>query len=256
MNKCLNVQLILNSNCTLLTIDHTNYTDLEIDLQQHVVLEFLSYNEDPFPLIETIKLNESNYNCSKFSSEFILSKDGTHSYYKLVIPTLDHFKTSDNKYTNLYQEVFFYNGIVYKSNISNTELEYNLDFILLNSEEITNYIEIYELIQNNKASQTLYCPKEKIFSICKLQRCLVSLQRQLLFSGINNCGYNECNTDKDLRNRRDFLLGALYVFDYLKDIGNFMEAQRILDNLSTCYSICGEDLMNLNDCGCGCGNFI
>ncbi len=60
-----------------------------------------------------------------------------------------------------------------------------------------------------------------------------------------------CDMDTSIRYKRDFLLSALYVFDYLKDTNNYEEAQRILDNLSSCNSLCGEDLDFNNNCGCG-----
>ena len=47
----------------------------------------------------------------------------------------------------------------------------------------------------------------------------------------------------------------MYVFDYLKDIGNLTEAQRVLDNMSSCDSLCG-DLLNNSNNDCGCGNSI
>ena len=126
---------------------------------------------------------------------------------------------------------------------------------VIESSEIIGYKEAYEFVQENKASQTFYCPIKNVFSVCKLQRCLVYLQRQLLLNNSKICSYDKCKTDENLRNRRDFLLSAMYVFDYLKDMGNFTEAQRILDNLSSCNSLCGEELGNIDN-SCGCGNSI
>lgn len=259
MNKRLDIHLIMQSNCKLIAVDNSDYNNLGVDLLNHVMLEFLSYNEDSMPLSETIRLHKEIHNrgyyITRFSSEFVLKTDGTYSYYKLVIPLLDHFKVEEEKYSNLYDELFFYNKILYKSNLPRSENTYNLSYILDHSEKITNYLDAYKLVQNGGASQTFYCPKEIVFSICKLQRCLVSLQKQLLFSSNYGCSYDKCNTDEMLRNRRDFLLSALYVFDYLKDTQNFTEAQRILDNLSACNSICGDELNNFNN-GCGCGDSV
>lgn len=86
-----------------------------------------------------------------------------------------------------------------------------------------------------------------VFSVCKLQKCLVNLQKQII-DNPKSC--NECSSTSSVRYRRDFLLSALYVLDYLKDRRNYDEAQRIIDNISGCGSLC-EDLTNNNDCGCG-----
>lgn len=223
------------------------------------MLEFLSYNTDENLLPESVKIRKELHNrghyLSRFASEFTLNVDGTYSYYKLVVPQLMHFQDDKepDKYINLIDELFFFNGDLYKSNITDQE-GYTLDEVI-ESSEIIDYKEAYEFVQENKASQTFYCPIKNVFSVCKLQRCLVYLQRQLLLNNSKICSYDKCKTDENLRNRRDFLLSAMYVFDYLKDMGNFTEAQRILDNLSSCNSLCGEELGNINN-SCGCGNSI
>ena len=259
MNKRLSINLMVQPNCQLVAVDNSDYNSLGVDLLEHVMLEFLSYNDETSPLPKTVRLRKEIHNrgyyLSRFSSEFILEMDGTYSYYKLVIPILDHFEMENGRYSKLYEELFFYNKTLYKSNLPNTEEDYDLSYVLGHSEKIINCIDAYDLIQRGGASQTFYCPKEIVFSVCKLQRCLVSLQRQLLFSNSCTCSYDKCSTDEMLRNSRDFLLSALYVFDYLKDNRNFTEAQRILDNLSSCSSICGDELDNINN-SCGCGNSI
>lgn len=75
------------------------------------------------------------------------------------------------------------------------------------------------------------------------------MQKQIL-ANPENC--MECGMESSLRFKRDFLLSALYVFDYLKDIKNYEEAQRILDKMSGCsmYLCEGTDETKI-DCGCG-----
>ncbi|MEG2196460.1 MAG: hypothetical protein RRY26_03310 [Cellulosilyticaceae bacterium] len=259
MDKRLSIQLIVRPDCKLVAVDNSNYYDLGADYSKHHFLEFLTYCNSNIPMPSTIKIRNGKYHrdqyTDKFSSEFMLPNDGTFSYYKLCIPSLEHFDEKNTageligKYINLHNELFFSDDKLYKSNLGDNE-SYTKENVINNSIEIS-YIDAYKFVQDNNASQTFYSPVKSIFSVCKLQRCLVSLQKQLLLSNSKVCSYDKCSTDESLRNRRDFLLSAVYVFDYLKDIGNFTEAQRILDNLSACTSICGEDLNNINDCGCG-----
>lgn len=81
-----------------------------------------------------------------------------------------------------------------------------------------------------------------------MQHCLVKLQEAILFS-TKTC--KQCEQNDSIRFRRDFLLSALYVLDYLILQNNYDEAQRILDNLSSCGSLCGDDIEIKDDCGCG-----
>ncbi len=75
------------------------------------------------------------------------------------------------------------------------------------------------------------------------------MQKQIL-NNPESC--MECGMESSLRFKRDFLLSALYVFDYLKDTKNYEEAQRILDNMSGCGAgLCGDINENKIDCGCG-----
>lgn len=260
MNKKINIDVIVRSDCKLIAVDNSDYLALGVDLNQYIMLEFLSYNTDKNLLPKSVKIRKELHNrgqyLTRFASEFMLDIDGTYSYYKLVIPQLSYFQDEDesDKYINLIDELFFFKGKLYKSNITNQD-GHTLDEVIKNSEVIVNYKVAYDLVQENKASQTFYCPIKNVFSVCKLQRCLVYLQRQLLLSNSKICSYDKCNTNESLRDRRDFLLSAMYVFDYLKDMGNFTEAQRILDNLSSCNSLCREELGNVNN-SCGCGNSI
>lgn len=259
MDKRLIIQTIVEPNCKLVAVDNSDY-DLEDNIKYFVFVDFLSYNEDKTPIDKTIKVHHEQIDrwhlLGRHVSEFALDKDGTYYYYKLVIPTLDWFsqETVSGRYKGLSEELFFDGNSLYLCNLKDDE-EYSYEEVIKNSNLIDNYLLAYKAVQNNLASQTFYCPAKKVFSVCKLQRCLVYLQRKLLLTNCKHCGYDNCDTDATLRSRRDFLLSAMYVFDYLKDTGNFTEAQRILDNLSSCDSVCGDMLDNFNN-DCGCGNSI
>ena len=74
------------------------------------------------------------------------------------------------------------------------------------------------------------------------------MQKQII-SNPDNC--SECGMESSTRFKRDFLLSALYVFDYLKDTKNYEEAQRILDNMRGCGDFLCEGAKVKSDCGCG-----
>lgn len=90
---------------------------------------------------------------------------------------------------------------------------------------------------------------EVLFSICKLQKCLMFLQYKILNSTSNCIGKLSLKND---RLTRDFLLAAIYIFDYLKDHNNYDEAQRVLDDLLSCSgSLCPSEYDIKNTCDCG-----
>lgn len=61
-----------------------------------------------------------------------------------------------------------------------------------------------------------------------------------------------CVSNSDIKQKCDFLLSALFVLEYLKDTKNYSEAQKIIDGVSTCISLCKEEtFLNHNTCGCG-----
>ena len=117
----------------------------------------------------------------------------------------------------------------YKHDILKNATEISIDY-LSNNTEIGN--------------QTFFCKKIAL-TYCNLIKCFVSLQ--------SNLAKSLCDTScekTDVYNR-DFLLSTIYVLDYLRDINNFKEAQRILDNINECGGFCKE-FDTLTKCNC-CG---
>lgn len=267
----LSIQLIINAQCQLVAIDETNYTELIstdadglVDMHEHVSLEFLVYRDETAPIEDTIVFKrywETIQENDKHITTINFTQDGIHTYYKFLIPRLEHLIKKDEEQLSynsidILDQVFYWDNKFYfgkksidvSGNDIDTIIQENLSLILSDeySTVITNYLDIWEYIQQNKASQT-FSYQKNIFSVCKLQNCLVNLQRKFL----ENPKIDLCDEDVFLRQRRDFLLSALYVFDYLKDRNNYDEAQRLLDNLVTCVNICDSDSNFNTDCGCG-----
>lgn len=246
MDKRLVVQLILEPNCELNAVDYSDYNSLGFDdAENHVMLDFLVYNEDKVPVHDSVNIRKSclerGYYRNIFTSTYILRKDGIYSYYKMVIPTIDHFKDI----SGIVNELFYYDGCFYWCNkVSSVN---SIEDALNGSTIITDFLELYQIVYQNNASQTFYLPTKKIFSICILNKCLALLQKKVI-DNPHVCKNIDC--DDTYTQHRDFLFGAIYVLDYLKDIGHFAEAQRIVDNLSSCDFVCNE-FIDKNDCGCG-----
>jgi hypothetical protein len=258
----LNVKLIVYPNCKLSAIDDSSYTDLPDkygtifkSIADYVSLEFLTYSDSKEIEPNTIIFENYCHNRDNYLKDgiFPIMKDGIHFYYKIVVPKLEtlFIQNSEGLYTKVFLEnqTFYYNNKFYIGKVDyNTdpvtkrELLEKINEILetSKSEIITNYTELYEL----SGSQSFVC-KKIVFTTCKLTQCLVNLQRKIIDYQI----YNKCADYKKITEERDFLISTIYVLDYLKDIGNFQEAQRIIENVMECGSICDfED--DINSCGC------
>lgn len=246
------IKLLVNTDCQLISIDNSNYNLLS-NYNEYESLDFLSNYDNE--LIENSIINNTLDNSSSKVCSINLYKDGVFNYFKVIIPTLNKLiiNNEEDLYTDilLNNETFYYNNKVYigTNNIScisaaNKEdfINKNISEILSNSKEIDNYVEL----ENIKGSQT-FIYKSVFVSICKLQNCLIKLQRKIL-DDPRNC--LDCNLQNNIRYNRDFLLSSIYVLQYLICTQNYSEIERIINNLKSCSNIC-EDYDSLNDCGCG-----
>jgi hypothetical protein len=269
MNE-LDIQLIVNPACELVAIDRTSYQNLHYqyggelqylrDRSKHVSIEFLT-NVDGEVLHNTINLEEGLGMGRRVelldgnTSVFYFPYDGTFTYYKLLIPDLSFLVKKDydtnEDVLRADNQLFYYDKKFYYCDNIEEEV-FMRDFpswgdaydYVLSKSKVLSINELW----GKQGTQTFSFQKI-LFSICKLQKCLVDLQKQII-SNPENC--SECGMESSLRFKRDFLLSALYVFDYLKDTKNYEEAQRILDNMNGCGGfLCNNTATNKTDCGCG-----
>lgn len=266
MNE-LDIQLIVNPTCELIAVDRTSYQNLHYeyngmlqylrDRSKHVSIEFLT-DVDGYVIHDSINLEKGLRNRMELldgnTTVFHFPKDGTFTYYKFLVPHITHLLKKDDysqqELFKVYDQTFFYNDEFYYCREMNDlalrdflSWEEAVEYII----GISQKIDISDLWKY-QGTQTFSFQK-MLFSICKLQKCLVNLQKQIM-NNPENC--MECGMESSLRFKRDFLLSALYVFDYLKDTKNYEEAQRLLDNMSGCgMSLCESTDDSKVDCGCG-----
>lgn len=258
MNNILDTQLIIHSDCKLTSICHTDFNHINPDINdKYISVEFLKYKDKC--LYDSCIIKTSQINSS---SEFALLNDGVYEYNCYIIPTLEYLLIDTDKYdaegNMLYNEIcledsyFYYNDKFYYINIRE---DYHIDNYMTAINFINSYkhdilknateISIDYLSDNTEiGNQTFFCKKIAL-TYCNLIKCFVSLQSNLT----NSLCDTSCEKI-DIYNR-DFLLSTIYVLDYLRDINNFKEAQRILDNINECGGFCKE-FDTLNKCNC-CG---
>lgn len=237
MDQILDIQLILNGN-ELIVVDHTTLPANLSDWNMFEGVSILTYNDSDE--IHRLIYSETPQQELRIN----LERDGKYYYYKMYIPVLEYF--TDNPELdphNLVGEIFLYNSKLYK--VISAPDSVRIDAILAHSVEV-GPLGAYKSIMDGTTDESLFFPKKSIFNVCNLRKCLVYLQRKMLLEACET----SCQKSQDLRNKRDFLLSAAYVIEYLKETENYEEAQRILDNLSSCGFLCEDNVITHNNCGC------
>ena len=236
MNR-LDIKLLINQSCELIVEDITNYNSDEFDdieYDSHISIEGLVALRDDVADISTINCTEfckrSTHPEARFS-RFSFPKDGTFTYYKILIPKLTHFTKEFDTY-------------LYYNNQEGTESFGNLVYKHDGKEEIVFPTQLRYIAELSNLVNVI-CVEKIIFTACKLQKCLVNLQRKILKNTLSGT----CNKNTADVENRDFLLSAMYVLDYLKDRAEYDKAQEIIDNLPMCQ-ICDSNSLDIVDCGC------
>lgn len=111
-----------------------------------------------------------------------------------------------------------------------------------------DFDELFDLIVDKQFNGCFYYSCNT-FSMYDLVECYVLKERARLQELLKNGCSGECTSKVD--SSLDILLAAIIVIDNLIKLGNFFEAQRILDSLHTCNGLCKDVRNKLKDCGCG-----
>lgn len=203
----------------------------------HLIVHRLTFIGNDKNTLKDISITSSN-NIEDFSNTYTVDEisNGLYYYQKLLIPTESH-NTNANE-TLWYDEN---DKLVYY---------YDLDAGSVTTYDIeSNFDEIYELVTSNTPMNCFYFGEYSI-TIYGLIECYVLLAEDR----INNFLRNNCKQNCDAPcsdYKLDILLAAILVLNYLISKGEYFEAQRILNNLNTCGSLCSEYITDLKGCGCG-----
>lgn len=118
-----------------------------------------------------------------------------------------------------------------------------------------NEIELNTLLEINPNVTNLDIAYEYYFQTCRLRKCYVNVCYQI-FDQVASINCNKTALDKELTYKRDLLWSALNVINYMIEMDQFEEAERLLERIMGCNGLC-DNIQN--DCnkkykssGCGC----
>ena len=141
---------------------------------------------------------------------FNTTKDGFYTLCKLTIP-VDETKP------------YYYKDGYYYHNIQKVELEE---------------------ILSNKQSQ-VQIEYFYYFSTCNLKKCFIKLCQDIFKEQSSICNRSD-NTEKSYK--RNLIWAAMSTINYLAEMDQMEEAQRLLEEIVSCNGLCSSEYSN--DCGC------
>lgn len=181
--------------------------------------------KDGFVYVYILQLNKADGNTItqvfiKESAEeeikFNIGLDGYYTMCRVIVPT-----TQDGMY--YYKDGSFYKGF--------------------------NEVELSELVNVNPEVSELDISYYYYFQLCRLRKCYIRAAKAIL----DNRASLRCDSkgvDPLDIYKRDLLWSAMNTITYLAEMGQFEEAERLLERITGCNGLC-EDMDS--KCGCGCG---
>lgn len=167
--------------------------------------------------------------------------DGLYEVNHLILPTLEWYETYKTEVfgENGFTSVYFIDGEdVYKVNPVTREII---------------KVEIEELLEINPKGSTIIKETKNTFSLCHLLECFYNICKDLL-SKLCPINCNSKSSYQELILNRDIMWMAINVIRYCIDLGQYYEAQRFLEQIQGCGTICRQyDINKLKQAGgCGC----
>ena len=185
----------------------------EEDTTKVYYLEFL--DNETINQNDTLKLSDtSDYYIYK------LPEDGMYIYYKLCIYSKES-KPSD------------YEGLYYDE---------ESDELMFQNEVLNNIADVLPYLEMGYVRDWF---KIEVFSILKLQNCLLSLQKSQLIDKYNK----QCGSSQEYQ-FLNFLFISIYVLENLIQERRFGEAIDILNMISSCDGMCNKNTAKNSKCNC------
>lgn len=168
---------------------------------------------------------------------YTLKKDGYYVIDHFIFPTIDWYnwyKTqASEEYKNQINRIYIIDEGVIKKEVDGELVE-------------TTLREVLEMNIENAS-----IARETINTIFtgNLQQCYINYCKRLFDSLLNKCLTSEYSNDIYAR---DFIWMTLNIIDYLVQFEQYMEAERIIEEFSSCGGFCNSSQFIPKHHGCGC----
>lgn len=171
------------------------------------------------------------------SCTFNILEDG---YY-----TIDHFIFPNINWYNWYKTKA---SEEYKQKVNRI---YIIDEGVIKKEVDGELIEttLKEVLEINLEGTPIQKEKIDTFYTGNLQQCYINYCKRIFNHLLNKCRVSTYNDDLYAR---DFIWMTLNIIDYLIEFGQFMDAERIIEEFNTCGGFCTGNPEHIKSHGCGC----
>lgn len=189
-------------------------------------------------------VNDNTYNCD-YIQVFILK----------LTTTIGESPTQTIIKENRYQKVLFnYQGdgfyTICKLTIPLDEMKpiyYKNGKFYHNIQEIS----LQEVLDTNTEISQIKFEYFYHFSICNLKKCFIKICQDIFDSSSTVC--KKSSIDGQLIYKRDLLWSAINVINYMTEMDQMEEAQRLLEEITKCNGLCSPQTINNTTSRCGCG---
>lgn len=192
--------------------------------------------------------NANNIPALRHNGVYEVPGNGLYHYQKMIIPYNSSTLISPDKlcYNHTIHEICRYDdGDITKR----WSVAFNSDGTVTLGDS-ADFDEIFDLIVDNQYNSCFYYSRDT-FSMYDVVECYVLKEQARLKEMLKNNCSGSCTTSSQQDLSLDILLSAIIVIENLIRRGNFFEAQRIVDSLSTCNNLCKDVKNKLKGCGCG-----
>lgn len=233
MDKQLVLTLKSTPSCEIYLEDSSNYASLT-DVSKFSLVEYVE--QDDAVVEQRVTPITSKEDSILKTSEPFEGLNGLQSMVRVLVPSIETYKEGsaykvENKYFILDNEVYFS-----EADLSSVDK----DSLVL--------IEDYSVLLDTEQSD-IYSGKASIFSYCALKNCVLEhLKAEIQGFKKQGCDFG-CIKQENYELK--FLLESLYAVEMLVDQNKLSDAQRVLDTVMSCGSVCGKEEIENTDCGCG-----
>lgn len=186
-------------------------------------------------------------------SEMEMPIDGLYEVTHIILPTdvwLKYVLERNPTALTAYHSVYYYD----------TQSESFMKYVDEESVGVT----VEEVLEVNamppatvtEKTTTIIRGDKNTFCVCYINECFYRLCKNLLGDLPGRCK-NKTDDVKMLIYNRDIIWMAINVIKYLIELGQYYEAQRVLEDITQCGGICKDVMIDKNTIGgggCGCNN--
>ena len=112
-----------------------------------------------------------------------------------------------------------------------------------------NEVSLQEILNINLEVSKIEIEYIYYFSTCNLKKCFIKICQDIFDSQTSIC--DKSGIDSSLTYKRDLLWSALNVINYMVEMDQMEEAQRLLEKITGCNGLCSP---KSSFSGCGCKN--